>query len=95
VKPTIGRIVHYVSHGSPVLPDGTQKYQPLPRAAIVTAVPEHLEQEPYDGCPNDGTSLPIVASLCILNPTGMFFDPAVPYSEDPTAGGTWHWPPRA
>lgn len=36
--PTVGRIVHYVSHGSPVLPDGSQRYKPENRAAIITVV---------------------------------------------------------
>ncbi|MFF5790239.1 hypothetical protein ACFY8P_35365 [Streptomyces sp. NPDC012693] len=36
--PTIGRIVHYVSHGSPVQPDGTQAHESQCRAAIVTEV---------------------------------------------------------
>ena len=31
------------------------------------------------------------AGLCVLNPTGMFFNRDVPYSEEPK-GGTWHWP---
>lgn len=33
MTPTVGRIVHYRSHGTP---DGT--YKPEPRAAIITAV---------------------------------------------------------
>lgn len=40
-------------------------------------------------------------SLCVLNPTGVFFDQNVPYDdqgpidEDGTPrGGTWHWPER-
>jgi hypothetical protein len=37
-NPTVGRVVHYLSHGSPVLPDGTQHYKPECRAAIVTAI---------------------------------------------------------
>jgi hypothetical protein len=37
--PTVGRIVHYVSHGTPVQPDGTQAYTAQCRAAIVTDVP--------------------------------------------------------
>lgn len=77
--PSIGRNVHYTSHGSPVLPDGTQKYKPLTRAAIITDVP------------TDASVL--VVGLCILNPTGMFFDEAVPYSETPQPGH-WSWPPR-
>ncbi|MFE6500760.1 hypothetical protein [Kitasatospora sp. NPDC057738] len=93
MQPSIGRIVHYHSHGSPVQPDGTQRYTSKPRAAIVTAVPEYLEAEPYDGCPNDGTHLPVVVSVAVLNPTGMFFDESVSYAEEPTPG-CWSWPPR-
>lgn len=31
--------------------------------------------------------------LCVLNPTGVFFDFHLQYSEDPE-GGCWSWPPR-
>jgi hypothetical protein len=31
--------------------------------------------------------------LCVLNPTGLFFDLGVPYAEEPTPGH-WSWPPR-
>ncbi|MEO6574660.1 MAG: hypothetical protein ABIP89_12525, partial [Polyangiaceae bacterium] len=31
--------------------------------------------------------------LCILNPTGQFFNVSVPYSEEPKPG-CWNWPPR-
>lgn len=34
----MGRVVRYVSHGSPVQPDGTQKYRSVERAAIITRV---------------------------------------------------------
>lgn len=34
--PSIGRVVHYVSHGFPVREDGTQAFHSLCRAAIVT-----------------------------------------------------------
>jgi hypothetical protein len=30
--------------------------------------------------------------LCVLNPTGIFFDRQVRQSEDEHKGGTWHWP---
>ncbi|MFJ2029439.1 hypothetical protein [Streptosporangium sp. NPDC087985] len=33
--PTVGRIVHYVSHGTPPRPDGTQAFTSQCRAAIV------------------------------------------------------------
>jgi hypothetical protein len=91
---SIGRIVHYVSYGSPVSADGYQKYPSVCRAAIVTDIPEMLSEGP-----NDGTSV----GLAVLNPTGMFFDREVPYDEwDSTTalpgavpqGGSWHWPER-
>jgi hypothetical protein len=84
VKPTVGRIVHYASHGTPVRHDGTQAYKSEPRAAIVTAV----------------TDTPLfpdnpIVDLCVLNPTGLFFKENVAYDDsDHPAGGTWHWPPR-
>jgi hypothetical protein len=35
-------------------------------------------------------------SICVLNPTGMYFDRAVDLDESATPrGGTWHWPPRS
>jgi len=88
--PTVGRIVHYVSHGSP-----GGEYTSQCRAAIITDVPEHLgdEHDPFDGCPNDG-SQPWVVSLCVLNPSGMFFAQDLVQDEDGDTGGTWHWPER-
>jgi len=34
-QPSVGRIVHYVSHGTPVQPDETQAYPSVCRAAII------------------------------------------------------------
>lgn len=73
VKPSVGRIVHYQSYGTP-----GGEYLPAPRAAIVTQVNDH-----------EGATV----GLCILNPTGMFFNDRVLYSEEPKAG-YWSWPPR-
>jgi hypothetical protein len=72
--PSVGRIVHYVSYGTP-----GGEYPSVCRAAIVTAV-------------NKVDSLdPSGVSLAVLNPSGMFFDIGLPYSEE-HKGGTWHWP---
>lgn len=54
----IGASVHYVSHGTPPRPDGTQAYAPACRAAIVTEI------DPAD---------PSRVGLAVLNPTGQFF----------------------
>jgi hypothetical protein len=104
-RPSVGRIVHYVSYGTP-----GGEYGKECRAAIVNEVPEGVEN-------------PLTVGLCVLNPTGMFFNRTVPYDdggETPGApdcpdsgahgnpfrychcgwieashtGGTWHWPER-
>lgn len=31
--------------------------------------------------------------LCVMNPTGLFFNQNVPYSDAPKPGH-WNWPPR-
>lgn len=86
MQPTIGRIVHYVSHGTPVQADGTQAYASLPRAAIITAVHD-MDTVPEHGVP--------YVDLCVLNPTGLFFNTQCLYDDaEHPAGGTWHWPPR-
>ena len=92
MRPTISRVVHYVSHGSPFLADGSQAFGKRCRAAIIADV--------------DPDS-PAV-TLCVLNPSGIFFHDATPYDDgyDPAsldtglchgreyAGGSWHWPAR-
>lgn len=107
MKPSVGRIVHYVSYGTP-----GGEYSRECRAAIVTEIPEQTKP--------DGPSP--LASLAVLNPTGMFFkqdvphhdgagnpgDPGCPgphengphrycacgWTESGYPGGTWHWPER-
>lgn len=71
MEPTIGRIVHYQSYGTP-----NGEYLPEPRASIITEV--HDNQ---------------TVGLCVLNPTGQFFNREVPFAEEPTPGH-WNWPPR-
>lgn len=101
MKPSVGRIVHYVSYGTP-----GGEYGKECRAAIVTEVKDAR-----------------TVGLCVLNPTGQFFNRDVPHDEgggkqaDPACkglhetgphrycacgwaeaalkGGTWHWPERA
>lgn len=52
------------------------EYLPEARAAIIT------EAAGPDG----------MASLAVLNPTGLFFKEDVPFSEEPKPGH-WSWPP--
>ena len=109
-KPSVGRIAHYVSYGTPVAADGTQAHTSECRAAVIT----ELTGDPAD---------PTQVGLAVFNPTGMFFNRAVSYNAgeetpgDPSCpsadthgqpfrycacgwaeaapkGGTWHWPER-
>lgn len=86
--PSVGRIVHYTSHGTP-----GGEYSKECRAAIITAV---HDQDPV---PEDG--VPYV-DLCVFN-TGVFFKQDCRHEEiddkiEPgpagRTGGTWHWPER-
>ena len=83
-QPSIGRIVHYHSYGTP-----GGEYLSEPRAAVITAVPELLSEGPNSG--PEGY-VPAV-HLAVPNPEGMFFNKNVRYSEDPEPG-CWTWPPR-
>jgi hypothetical protein len=53
------------------------EYQSAPRAAVVTQV--------------HGDTMDV--GLCILNPSGMFFNERIKFSADPKPGH-WSWPPR-
>ena len=83
MKPSIGRIVHYVSYGTP-----GGEYTSQCRAAVVTEVGEVFVPQGQD--PPAGTPV----SLAVLNPEGMFFNRGVLQDEDQHRGGTWHWPER-
>ncbi|MER7488703.1 hypothetical protein ABTY20_22920 [Streptomyces sp. NPDC126497] len=88
--PSVGRIVHYVSHGTPVREDGSQAYTAKCRAAVITEaggypsnIPEHARH-----------NVAVPVGLAVLNPTGLFFDRGVMQSEIGREGGTWHFPER-
>jgi hypothetical protein len=85
MTPSVGRIVHYVSYGTP-----GGEYEKECRAAIVTEVeghavwPSSLEESDM-----------WVVGLCVLTPAGQFFNRGVVQMEDPAHdSGTWHWPER-
>ena len=81
-KPTIGATVHYASYGTP-----GGEYTKQCRAAIVTAV----HGRGID--PGTGDEVDVYdVDLCVLNPTGMFFNQHCMQMEHAHDGGTWHWP---
>jgi len=79
--PVISSDVHYVSQGSPMLPDGTQKYESACIAAKVTQV---------------SPDVPGLAGLFVMNPAGTFHHPiqmgGSQQDEKGHAPGSWHWP---
>lgn len=92
MKPSVGRTVHYVSYGTP-----GGEYGKECRAAIITEV----DDDPPAGAQEE-------IGLCVLNPTGQFFNRGIKHDEGtlqrlsingepptlPYPGGTWHWPER-
>lgn len=79
MNPSVGRVVHYVSYGTP-----GGEYPSVCRAAVVTDVSGQV-----------GTGgEPAEVALAVLNPTGMFFNTDVPQDEETKRGGSWHWPER-
>lgn len=91
MKPSVGRIVHYKSYGTP-----GGEYGQECRAAVITAVyedPDPDPADPYTVQPSE-TRRTGEVDLCVLNPEGMFFNRVVPQSEPLKPGGTWHWPER-
>lgn len=98
-QPSVGRIVHYVSYGTP-----GGEYGKECRAAVITEVPELLSEGPNTGPQG---YVPAV-HLAVLNPTGFFFSRACEHHEAEGddkggtpgggalnhPGGTWHWPER-
>lgn len=101
--PGIGDRVHYVAHGTPIRPDGTQAYASVCRAAIVTQVGawitvETTMRDSFDR--SEGRPIRTAEQwfyddalgLMVANPTGQFFDLAIRFRHTlhGLEGGTWH-----
>ncbi len=109
-RAAIGRIVHYVSYGTP-----NGEYGRECRAAIITKVGGWRTVSDVKKTYQNGKTArtltqewdPDRMSLSVSNPTGQFynedveFDPGDENRPDANmcdqclhAGGTWHWPAR-
>lgn len=99
-QPSPGRIVHYVSYGTPIRADGSQAYTSQCRAATITEVGAWVQDgeptaEVYDDAGVKHRTVrqvwePEACALHITNPTGLFFN--VCQHDEGQAPGTWHWP---
>ena len=79
-KPSVGRIVHYVAYGTP----GGEFPAGICRAAVITEVEDPVI---WDG--DHVTSLPQGSprvGMCVLNPTGLYFNRGIPYDEQKAPG---------
>lgn len=94
MTPTVGRIVHYVSYGTP-----GGEYTSQCRAAVIAGVPEGALPAVDSEYAEQWDSGALVVDLVVLNPGGIFFHRCAYEHEDngpdgKPLGGTWHWPER-
>lgn len=90
-QPSVGRVVHYVSHGTPIRPDGTQAYTAKCRSAEITEV-EGGKVGLFVKNPTGQFTHPIDArgGACRYEA----YDCAAADRGPMPNGGTWHWPGR-
>lgn len=104
MKPTVGRVVHYVSFGTP----GGEFGQEC-RAAIVTETPHHDHPEVVNLCVLNPSGIFFHENSPYYEPSETTGDPncgekeyhgnpfrycSCGWSEKAPRGGSWHWPER-
>lgn len=87
MNPSVGRIVHYVSYGTP-----NGEYKPAHRAAIITDVRLQGANDPSPEH-GDGPEYYEIRAT-IFNPDGTFNSPWLKEDQLAQTPGTWHWPER-
>ncbi len=88
-KPSVGRIAHYVSHGSPVRPDGSQEFKSECRAAVITGVKNDTTVDLFVMNP---TGVFLNQDCYYVGEGGGPNNEAGPGNWP---GGSWHYPERA
>lgn len=94
--PSVSRMVHYVSFGTP-----GGEYPSVCRAAVITQVGGWvtIDEEHFKVDGGDEQRILTqkwvgdVCALNVLNPTGEFFNECQ-HDEDTKKPGTWHWVER-
>lgn len=99
MRPTVGRIVHYINLG-----DKDGKYPPQVQAAVITGiyrikdVAQRAEGENLElindgvGTPDDAVSS--LVDLKVFYKTGLFDCTRIPQRKSSEQRGCWDWPPR-
>lgn len=88
MKPSVGRVVHYVARGSA---DGV--FPAVCRAAIVTeVVPLEGKEAALAEVESWGEGQRCRVGLAVLHPDGLLFAKAIHQDEHSKLGGSWHWP---
>lgn len=87
-KPSVGRIVHYVSYGTP-----GGEYRSKCRAAIITEVGQWVTVKAVEEIPGEQRTVhqvwePDACALLVANPTGAFFNGAGEVACQYDEGGT-------
>lgn len=80
----IGKVVWYYAHGTP----GGEYPAGVPRAAVITDLWGQAVQNSLGEwfAAEEGPNEVLHVGLCILNPSGLFFNPSVPWGKRPG-----HW----
>lgn len=102
MRPSVGRVVHYVNLG-----DKDGKYPPQVQAAIITAIYKRVPNTaagmfdaPYnfvrinDGVGEPGDDVSTLVDLKVFYKTGLFDCEKIPLRETPDQRGCWDWPPK-
>lgn len=96
MRPTVGRIVHYVNLG-----DKDGKYPPQVQAAVITAIYEDKFPHQENGLVriDDGVGTPDMkvsdrVDLKVFYKTGLFDCEKMPKRVTPDQRGCWDWPQK-
>lgn len=89
-QPSVGRVVHYVSHGSPVRPDGTQAFTSQCRAADITEIGENGTVGLMVKNPTGLFFHSLADGGCAYDE----WDSTTALAGAQPQGGSWHWPER-
>jgi len=102
MRPSVGRMVHYVNLG-----DKDGKYPPQVQAAVITGIYRFVSfgtsnsDDIHEGLErvNDGVGSPEdkisdFVDLKVFYKTGLFDCEKIPHREVSDQRGCWDWPPR-